>query len=53
MKGKKGSRPGDEGLPYTDASKCLGGPVDGDPQKGLGAEKSVKGKGSITPPKGK
>ena len=46
-------KPGNEGLPYSDAAQVCGGPVDDQPEPGLKPEKGVKGSGSIKPPKNK
>lgn len=47
------SKPGDEGLPYKDAEDVCGGPLDNQPEQGLGAEKGVDGKSSLPPVKEK
>lgn len=44
---------GDEGLPYTDASSVVGGPIEGQPEQGLQPNKGVKGSSNIKLPKGK
>lgn len=49
----KKSKPGDEGLPYKKAETVVGGPVEDQPQKGLGEGKGVKGGPSLKVPKGK
>ena len=45
-----GKKPGGEGLPYSPAEPCVGGPIDGAPKgSGLGEGYGVKGGKSIPP----
>lgn len=44
---KPGSDKAGGELPYSSAEKVLGGPVDGKPEKGLGADHSMKGSRSV------
>ena len=42
-KPEAGRKPGSEGLPYKSADSVCGGPVEGQPKSGLGADHEVKG----------